>query len=177
MVRWMAPVMSFTAQEIWESLPARTEQFVFTGVWYEALNDVPTGQVDDAFWQQLLLVRDEVNRVIESVRKEGKIGASLQAEVTLFAQGELADTLKRLADELRFVLITSTATVETSAAPADAIATAIAGLSVQVHTSTAAKCDRCWHHRHDVGANPAHPLICLRCVSNVEGEGEPRIFA
>lgn len=177
MVRWMAPVMSFTAQEIWESLPARTEQFVFTGVWYEALNAVPAGQVDDAFWQQLLLVRDEVNRVIESVRKEGKIGASLQAEVTLFAQGELAVTLKRLADELRFVLITSTATVETSAAPADAIATAIAGLSVQVHTSTAAKCDRCWHHRHDVGANPAHPLICLRCVSNVEGEGEPRIFA
>lgn len=177
MVRWMAPVMSFTAQEIWESLPARAEQFVFTGVWYEALNDVPAGQVDDAFWQQLLLVRDEVNRVIESVRKEGKIGASLQAEVTLFAQGELADTLKRLADELRFVLITSTATVETSAAPADAIATAIAGLSVQVHTSTAAKCDRCWHHRHDVGVNPAHPLICLRCVSNVEGEGEPRIFA
>lgn len=177
MVRWMAPVMSFTAQEIWESLPARTEQFVFTGVWYEALSDVPAGQVDDAFWQQLLLVRDEVNRVIESVRKEGKIGASLQAEVTLFAQGELADTLKRLADELRFVLITSTAKVETTAAPADAITTAIAGLSVQVHTSTAAKCDRCWHHRHDVGANPAHPLICLRCVSNVEGEGEPRIFA
>lgn len=177
MVRWMAPVMSFTAQEIWESLPARSEQFVFTGVWYEALNNVPAGQVDDAFWQQLLLVRDEVNRVIESVRKEGKIGASLQAEVTLFAQGELADTLKRLADELRFVLITSTAKVETGAAPADAIATAIAGLAVQVHTSTAAKCDRCWHHRHDVGANPAHPLICLRCVSNVEGEGEPRIFA
>jgi isoleucyl-tRNA synthetase len=177
MVRWMAPVMSFTAQEIWDSLPARTEQFVFTGVWYEALSDVPAGQVDDAFWQQLLLVRDEVNRVIESVRKEGKIGASLQAEVTLFAQGELADTLKRLADELRFVLITSTAKIEITAAPADAIATAIAGLSVQVHTSTAAKCDRCWHHRHDVGANPAHPLICLRCVSNVEGEGEPRIFA
>lgn len=177
MVRWMAPVMSFTAQEIWESLPARSEQFVFTGVWYEAFNNVPAGQVDDAFWQQLLLVRDEVNRVIESVRKEGKIGASLQAEVTLFAQGELADTLNRLADELRFVLITSTAKVETGAAPADAIATAIAGLAVQVHTSTAAKCDRCWHHRHDVGANPAHPLICLRCVSNVEGEGEPRIFA
>lgn len=177
MVRWMAPVMSFTAQEIWESLPERTEQFVFTGVWYEALNNVPAGQVDDAFWQQLLLVRDEVNRVIESVRKEGKIGASLQAEVTLFAQGELANTLNRLGDELRFVLITSTAKVETSAAPVDAIATAVAGLSVQVHTSTAAKCDRCWHHRHDVGANPAHPLICLRCVSNVEGEGEPRIFA
>ncbi len=177
MVRWMAPVMSFTAQEIWESLPARSEPFVFTGVWYDALNSVPTGQVDHACWQQLLLVRDEVNRVIESVRKEGKIGASLQAEVTLFAQGELATTLQRLGDELRFVLITSTATVDTTAAPADAIATGIAGLAVQVHTSTAAKCDRCWHHRHDVGANPAHPLICLRCVSNVEGEGEPRIFA
>lgn len=177
MVRWMAPVMSFTAQEIWESLPERSEPFVFTGVWYQGFAKVPEGKVDNAFWQQLLQVRDEVNRVIETVRKEGHIGASLQAEVTLYADATLAQALRQLGDELRFVLITSTATVAEGAAPADAIATAIAGLQVQVHTSTAAKCDRCWHHRHDVGANAAHPLICLRCVDNVEGAGETRIFA
>lgn len=177
MVRWMAPVMSFTAQEIWESLPARSESFVFTGVWYPGLQDVPAGKLDDAFWQQLLQVRDEVNKVIELTRKEGKVGASLQAEVTLYAEGELAQALSKLESELRFVLITSTATVVTGTAPADAVTTDIAGLAVQVQASTAAKCDRCWHHRHDVGANPAHPLICLRCVDNVEGEGESRVFA
>ena len=177
MVRWMAPVMSFTAQEIWESLPARSEPFVFTGVWYQGLQGVPAGKLDDAFWQQLLQVRDEVNKVIELTRKEGKVGASLQAEVTLYAQGELAQALTKLDSELRFVLITSTATVVTGNAPADAVTTDIAGLAVQVQASTAAKCDRCWHHRHDVGANPAHPLICLRCVDNVEGEGENRVFA
>ena len=177
MVRWMAPVMSFTAQEIWESLPERQEPFVFTGVWYKGLNAVPAGKLDDAFWQQLLLVRDEVNKVIEGARKEGKVGASLQAEVTLFAQGELAQALQKIASELRFVLITSTADVSGEAAPADAVATDIDALKVLVHASTAAKCDRCWHHRHDVGANAVHPLICLRCVDNVEGAGEARVFA
>ncbi len=177
MVRWMAPIMSFTAQEIWEALPARTEPFVFTGVWYTGLAEVPNGKVSDAFWRQLLAVRDEVNKVIEVARKDGNIGASLQAEVTLYAEGELGAQLQQLGDELRFVLMTSTAAVKVAAAPADAVATGIAGLAVQVVTSTAAKCDRCWHHRHDVGANPAHPLICLRCVDNVEGAGEHRTFA
>lgn len=177
MVRWMAPVMSFTAQEIWESLPARSEPFVFTGVWYEGLQQVPAGQFDDAFWQQILLVRDAVNKVIEVARKDGQVGASLQAEVTLFAQGELATSLQRIATELRFVLITSTADVVEGVAPATAVATDVAGLSVLVQASSAAKCDRCWHHRHDVGVNPAHPLICLRCVDNVEGDGEHRVFA
>jgi isoleucyl-tRNA synthetase len=177
MVRWMAPVMSFTAQEIWESLPARTEPFVFTGVWYQGFTAVPSGKYSDAFWQQTLQIRDEVNKVIEVARKEGRVGASLQAEVTLFASNELAAQLAPLGDELRFVLMTSTAQVVAQAAPADAQATAIEGLSVQVQTSTAVKCERCWHHRHDVGINPAHPHICGRCVSNVEGDGEVRVFA
>ncbi len=177
MVRWMAPVMSFTAQEIWEALPARTETFVFTGTWYQGLSEVPAGPISGEFWQQLLAVRDEVNKVIEVARKEGKVGASLQAEVTLFADEALAAQLNQLGDELRFVLMTSTATVVAGAPAADATATAVKGLAVQVVTSTAPKCDRCWHHRHDVGANPAHPLICLRCVDNVEGAGEERKFA
>ncbi|MDX3774361.1 isoleucine--tRNA ligase [Chromatiaceae bacterium AAb-1] len=177
MVRWMAPIMSFTAQEIWEALPGQSSEFVFTDVWYTGFADVPAGKFDDAFWQQLLEVRDEVNKVLELARREEKIGASLQAEVTLYAPAKLTADLQQLADELRFVLITSTATVSAEAAPADAVKTAIEGLSVLVQPSTAEKCERCWHHRHDVGADPAHPSICLRCVTNVDGVGELRAFA
>ncbi|MEE2024667.1 isoleucine--tRNA ligase [Alkalimonas mucilaginosa] len=177
LVRWMAPIMSFTAQEIWQQLPAQPEPYVLMDVWYSGLAQVPAGRFDDAFWQQLLLVRDEVNRVLEKARKQEKIGASLQAEVTLFATAELAAQLQQLQDELRFVLITSTATVSSEAAPVEAEATDIAGLKVLVQASSAVKCERCWHYRHDVGADAAHPTICLRCVDNVSGAGEQREFA
>ena len=177
MVRWMAPVMSFTAQEIWEALPGQSTPYVFTDVWYPGFANLPAGKFSDAFWQQLLEVRDEVNKVLEAARREEKLGASLQAEVTLFAGAELAQALSQLGDELRFVLITSTAKVSAEQPAAAAVATAIKGLSVLVEASTAAKCERCWHHRHDVGADAAHPGICLRCVSNVEGSGEQREFA
>ncbi|MBU2112276.1 MAG: isoleucine--tRNA ligase [Gammaproteobacteria bacterium] len=177
MVRWMAPIMSFTAQEIWQELPGKRDEFVFTDVWYTGFSGLTAGKFDDAFWQQLLQVRDEVNKVLEAARREEKIGASLQAEVTLYASAALAADLAKLGDELRFVLITSTAQVSTAAAPADAVQTELAGLSVQVSASTAAKCGRCWHHRHDVGSNAAHADLCLRCVTNVEGAGELRAFA
>ncbi|OYW91885.1 MAG: isoleucine--tRNA ligase, partial [Alishewanella sp. 32-51-5] len=177
MVRWMAPVMSFTAQEIWEALPGQSTPYVFTDVWYPGFANLPAGKFSDTFWQQLLEVRDEVNKVLEAARREEKLGASLQAEVTLFAGAELAQALSQLGDELRFVLITSTAKVSAEQPAAAAVATAIKGLSVLVEASTAAKCERCWHHRHDVGADAAHPGICLRCVSNVEGSGEQREFA
>lgn len=177
MVRWMAPVMSFTAQEIWEALPGQSTPYVFTDVWYPGFANLPAGKFSDTFWQQLLEVRDEVNKVLEAARREEKLGASLQAEVTLFAGAELAQALSQLGDELRFVLITSTAKVSAEQPAAAAVATAIKGLSVLVEASTAAKCERCWHHRHDVGADAAHPGICLRCVSNVAGSGEQREFA
>lgn len=177
MVRWMAPIMSFTAQEIWEALPGQSTPYVFTDVWYPGFANLPAGKFSDTFWQQLLEVRDEVNKVLEAARREEKLGASLQAEVTLFAGAELAQALSQLGDELRFVLITSTAKVSAEQPAAAAVATAIKGLSVLVEASTAAKCERCWHHRHDVGADAAHPGICLRCVSNVEGSGEQREFA
>ena len=177
MVRWMAPIMSFTAQEIWQELPGQTQEFVFTDVWYSGFVGLTAGKFDDAYWQQLLQVRDEVNKVLEAARREEKIGASLQAEVTLYASAALAADLAKLGDELRFVLITSTAQVSVEPAPTDAVATELTGLSVQVNASTAPKCGRCWHHRHDVGANAAHADLCLRCVSNVEGDGEQRAFA
>ncbi|KNC67978.1 isoleucine--tRNA ligase [Pseudoalteromonas ardens] len=178
MTRWMAPIMSFTAQEIWEVLPGERGEFVFTDVWYDGLTQVSEGQLSNDFWQELLAVRDEVNKVLESARKEEIIGATLQAEVTLYTGGDLAEKLQTLKDELRFVLLTSKAQVEVvNAKPEGAVSTEIDGLFISVKATQAPKCDRCWHHCEDVGQHDAHPELCGRCVTNVDGAGEQRQFA
>ncbi|WP_125560025.1 isoleucine--tRNA ligase [Pseudoalteromonas rubra] len=178
MTRWMAPIMSFTAQEIWEVLPGERGEFVFTDVWYDGLTQVSEGQLSNDFWQELLAVRDEVNKVLESARKEEIIGATLQAEVTLYTGGDLAEKLQTLQDELRFVLLTSKAQVEVvNAKPEGAVSTEIDGLFISVTATQAPKCDRCWHHCEDVGQHDAHPELCGRCVTNVDGAGEQRQFA
>lgn len=179
MVRWMAPIMSFTADEIWKLLPGERAQFVFTEEWFTGLFGLQDGEaLDDAYWAELLAVRGEVNKALEAARADKRIGSSLQAEVTLFAKPALADKLSRLGDELRFVLITSQASVvSTEVAPDSAQATELDGLWLQVAATAAAKCERCWHHVADVGTIAGHEGICGRCVSNVDGEGEVRQFA
>ena len=181
LVRWMAPVTSFTAQEIWELMPevAGREQYVFTAEWYSAWPklDVKT-ELSDADWQQLLAVRGEVNRALEQARREERIGGSLQANVTLYVSDSLHDVLIKLKDELRFVLLTSHAeTAPIAQAPADAVSTEIDELKVVVMKSAHEKCGRCWHHHESVGTISEHPELCQRCVTNVEGEGEVRDFA
>ncbi|WP_299074133.1 isoleucine--tRNA ligase [uncultured Paraglaciecola sp.] len=179
LVRWMAPITSFTAQELWQSMPWQQDKFVFTGQWYAGLTEVSlTSDFSNDFWQQVLAVKNEVNRCIEMTRKDGRIKGSLQAEVTLYVNSDLAAVLKKLEDELRFVLITSAATVvETGDIPAGAVATEVTGLAVAVSVSSSEKCSRCWHHREDVGSHAAHPELCNRCVDNVDGEGEKRAYA
>jgi isoleucyl-tRNA synthetase len=182
LVRWMAPVMSFTAQEIWEALPNSKEgersRFVFTESWYQELNTFSAdSDLDNDFWQQILAVKTEVNKNIERVRKEQELGASLEAKVTLFTTPEMATALAKLEDELRFVLITSAAIVVTDEKPANAIETEIDGLSVLVEKAKGKKCTRCWHVREDVGSNAEHPELCSRCVINVDGNGESRFYA
>ncbi|MCF2948349.1 isoleucine--tRNA ligase [Paraglaciecola aquimarina] len=179
LVRWMAPITSFTAQELWQEMPWQRDEFVFTDKWYTGLSEVNlTGTFNNDFWQQISAVKNEVNRCIEATRKEGQIKGSLQAEVTLYVTTELAELLAKLDDELRFVLITSAAkVVEVSSAPDSASETEIKGLWVQVSVSSAEKCSRCWHHREDVGSDDNHPELCTRCVDNVDGEGEKRAYA
>ncbi len=178
MTRWMAPILSFTAQEIWEALPGERDNFVFTSVWYDGLKASSQGKFSNYDWLTILNVRDEVNRVLEAARKEDVIGATLQANVSIYASEELSAKLAALGDELRFVLLTSGVTVETvTAQPEGTQATEIDGLFIKVAATTAEKCERCWHYCDDVGANPAHPEICGRCVSNVDGDGEQRQFA
>ncbi|TMO46779.1 MULTISPECIES: isoleucine--tRNA ligase [unclassified Pseudoalteromonas] len=178
MTRWMAPILSFTAQEIWEALPGERDNFVFTSVWYDGLQASSQGKFSNDDWLTILNVRDEVNRVLEAARKEEIIGATLQANVSIYAGEELSSKLAALGDELRFVLLTSGVTVETvTTQPEGTQATEIDGLFIKVAATTAEKCERCWHYCDDVGADPAHPEICGRCVSNVDGDGEQRQFA
>ncbi|WP_153914106.1 isoleucine--tRNA ligase [Shewanella sp. TC10] len=179
MVRWIAPVLSFTADEIWKLLPGERTEFVFTEEWYQGLESVTLeDDLSDDYWQQLLTVRNEVNKVLEQARRDKRIGGSLEAEVTLFADADLASQLAKVADELRFVLLTSKTDVEAlDSAPADAIETELNSLKLMVSKSSAQKCERCWHYSDDVGTIESHSTLCGRCVTNIEGDGEHRDFA
>ncbi|MGR3807418.1 isoleucine--tRNA ligase [Pasteurella testudinis] len=176
-VRWIAPILSFTADEVWGYLPGERGEFVFTEEFYDGLFALDSqAQMNDAYWQQILKVRSEVNRVLEQARADKTIGSALEAEVTVYADEQLQPLLQQLGDELRFVLITSKAEVK-PLAQADVEVGELNGLAVKVIRSPYEKCPRCWHYSDTIGLNPAHPHLCGRCVENVEGEGEVRKFA
>ncbi len=179
MTRWLTPILSFTADEIWRYLPGEREPSVFLAEWYPGLLTLDAGDAfDRAFWDQVLAVRLAVSKPLETARQGGLIGSSLDAEIDLYAAPELVTTLGRLGDELRFALITSAARVLPLAErPDEAQDTELEGLAIQVRKSTHAKCVRCWHLRADVGQDPEHPELCGRCVVNVAGIGEERRFA
>jgi isoleucyl-tRNA synthetase len=176
LVRWIAPILSFTADEIWQVLPGKRDANVFVAEWFN-LPTLPTDSFADNYWALIAEVKTAVNKVIEAKRAAGEVGGALGTEVTLFVDDKLLAELQKLGDELRFVLITSTANVQALSAAQNAEATDMSGLQVAVKKSEYTKCERCWHHRADVGANAAHATICLRCVTNVEGAGEGRAFA
>ncbi|GAA5138702.1 isoleucine--tRNA ligase [Thalassotalea piscium] len=183
MTRWMAPILSFTAQEIWQALPepvkGSREEFVFTNVWFDGLVHLPKEYAfSNDFWFSILQVRAEVNKALELARKEKVVGKALEANVTLYVNEALAGKLSQLAQELRFVLITSSATVNVvTSAPNEATATEVEGLWLSVSASTGTKCERCWHYTDDVGKDDTHVDLCGRCITNVDGNGEVRQFA
>ncbi|MBM7333995.1 MAG: isoleucine--tRNA ligase [Alcanivorax sp.] len=179
LVRWMAPILSFTAEEIHEHLPGDRADSVFLTTWFDGLFGLPAdADMDLAFWERVQAVKQAVNKAIEEARNRKELRANLAADATLYVDDALREQLTRLGDELRFVTITSTATLAPLAeAPADLEDSAVAGLKVKVAPSPHTKCARCWHHREDVGVDPAHPDICGRCVTNVEGPGEERDYA
>ncbi|WP_240206512.1 isoleucine--tRNA ligase [Vibrio sp. CyArs1] len=179
LVRWMAPIMSFTADEIWNEMPGQRDKFVFAGEWFDGLFGLAEGEeLSNEFWTEIQSVRNAVNKQLESARAEKIIGGALQAEVTLYADDTLTATINKLEDELRFVLLTSAATVKPLSEKTDAAKeTEVEGLFVEVKATENEKCDRCWHHTPDVGTIEGHEKICGRCVSNIVGEGEVRKFA
>jgi len=165
MLRWMAPFLSFTAEEAWKIFGSSESIFLET---YAEIGEPDIALIDK--WQRIRVAREMVNKEIESLREAGKVGSSLQATVSLTVpmqtHPELFDALASLEDDLRFVFITSQAEVEAGEQ-----------MSVTVKPSLGVKCERCWHWRSDVGIDKAHPLICGRCVANLFGQGEPRKFA
>ncbi|AOU99355.1 isoleucine--tRNA ligase [Acidihalobacter yilgarnensis] len=183
--RWLAPILSFTADEIWRHLPGERAESVLLATWYEFPAGLADGSVLPAamgpdYWEAVIEVREIVNKTLETLRKDGAIGANLDAEVTLFCGERTADLLERLGEELRFVLITSEATVSRAQAPAEATAQALANgetLHLLAIGSAHTKCSRCWHHRADVGTDTTHPELCGRCIENIAGSGETRHFA
>lgn len=180
MTRWIAPVLSFTAEEIWQNLPGAHTDTIFTETYYRRLDPLSDNSLYDSNeWDRVVRVRIAVSRALEKLRVDGAIGGSLDAEVQLYCDSELQALLARLDDELRFVLITSDATVsDITTKPATATRAELDNneLWIVATASPHPKCVRCWHHRPEVGDSESHPELCARCIENVDGDGETRLF-
>jgi isoleucyl-tRNA synthetase len=186
MVRWLAPILSFTAEEIWGQLPGSRPESVFLATWYAlppAVGPTAGGGGGGAAidWAALIALRTDVARELERLRIGGEIGAPLQAELDVYCLEAQYPRLHALGDELRFLMITSQARVQrVAAAPAGAVEAALVpggGVWISVRRTAAPKCVRCWHHREEIGQSAAHPELCSRCIGNVTGPGESRRYA
>lgn len=176
LTRWLAPILSFTAEEIWQAIPGYKGESIFLELWYKAWPQVSDVPMED--WQQIQVIRDEVNKALENKRQAGVIGSGLAAEVTVYASPQVQSLLSKLGDELRFVLITSSAMVRPmNERPNDVVLNEELGVAIAVEASSYSKCSRCWHRREDVGMNKEHPELCERCVNNISGNDEVRHFA
>jgi isoleucyl-tRNA synthetase len=181
MTRWIAPILSFTADEVWENMPGDREDLgVFIAQWYDGLYTYENEQIKPEVWDLLEQVRVEVSKSLEVLRQDRKIGSGLDAEVTIYADQALIDQLQVISGELRFVLITSEASLAPLTDSAETGAVQLeAGhnIVVEARASEHPKCVRCWHHREEVGSNATHPELCVRCIDNIDGEGELRLYA
>ncbi len=179
LIRWLAPIISYTADEAWQHIPGKRSDSIFLETWYEHLFELDENStMDRAFWEKIILARPAVSKEIEQLRSKGDIGSSLNAEVELYCNAEYFTILNQLSSELHFIFITSGASLaEEKFCPEDAIQTEVEGIKLKVIASEHEKCVRCWHHRYDVGENKKHPELCGRCVSNIDGKGETRHYA
>lgn len=179
LVRLFAPILSFTAEEIWKFLPGQKSESVFLNTWYELPNVLAIkNPISTKTWEETLNLRGVINKELEKLRTDGKIGSSLAADITLYCDDDLYQSLHLFGDELRFVFITGDATLMPAQdKPSYAKETEIPGLWLTVQPSTAVKCERCWHYRSDVGSHTHHPSLCGRCIINIEGLGESRLYA
>ncbi|BAS67652.1 isoleucine--tRNA ligase [Bathymodiolus septemdierum thioautotrophic gill symbiont] len=173
MVRWLAPVLSFTAEEIWQTIEVESTESIFLQEWYTELSaDYNNKAIDTA-----RTINPFVRKKMEEMRSEKAIGSSLDAEVDIYCSDAIYQSLAKLGDELRFIFITSYARIHPiSEQPSDCVVVG-EGVAIKVIKSTHKKCVRCWHHRQDIGKNDKHPELCGRCVENVDGDGEKRKFA
>ena len=178
LVRWITPILPFTSDEIWQAMPGERTETIFTEEWYPNLSALPEDcKVSHETWELLANIREAVNKVIETQRSEGKLGGSLEAEVTLYLNQTISAQLAPMLKELRFALITSKVQIKAiEQVPSEAYETDVEGVALTVKKSEHEKCERCWHRVEDIGVDPEHPTICGRCVTNVAGDGETREF-
>lgn len=179
LTRWMAPILSFTAEEIWKEIPGNHSETVFVATWYEGLTALDEStDMNSEYWAEMMAVRSAVAKQLEQLRNDKVIKGSLTAEVTLYCDESIYSNLEKLAEELRFVLITSEATLKPLSEKTDtAVESELEGLWLDSGAAEHTKCARCWHHREEVGQIAEHPELCQRCVDNVDGNGEVRHFA
>ncbi|MWN91060.1 isoleucine--tRNA ligase [Gilliamella sp. Pra-s65] len=177
LVRWIAPILSFTADEIWQYLPnSQKSEFVFEDEWYGSLFTLSDSEaLNSEYWSQILAIRSEINKVLEQGRNDKVIGGALEAAVTLYADEAITTALTKLENELRFVLLTSQANVKPlQTAPENAVQSDIQGLKIELAKAQGDKCPRCWHYTTD---NEPTTHLCKRCEQNIHGNGEVRHFA
>ena len=166
LMRLMAPVLSFTADEIWQILMPQSDEHIFMDEWY----DLPPHDLNSRellAWEHIIHVRAIANKKIEELREKGLVGSSLQAEIDIFASGDIYQSLSMLHEDLKFAIITSHAKLHERQGD----------LHIDVRASEHKKCDRCWHYREEVGSHHEHPTICNRCISNLFEKGEVRSHA
>jgi isoleucyl-tRNA synthetase len=178
MMRWLAPILSFTAEELWRFMPGKRDESVFFGTWAQLPQGSAVRPAID--WDAMFELRSAVARELEKIRNAGAIGAPLDAEVDIYCASPLLKTLEQFGEELRFVFITSEARVHAAdSRPPEAVPAQEGDGNttwVLARPTAAQKCVRCWHKRPDVGTHAKHPELCGRCVTNIEGPGETRRF-
>ena len=166
LIRLMAPVLSFTAEELWNVVNKENKSTIFVESWYK-LPSHGLSEKELLGWSHVLDVRNLANKKIEALREQGVVGSSLQAELKISAPSDIYKSLSFFAEELKYILITSKSTLEESKN----------ALEIEVNASKSNKCERCWHYIKDIGQNPKHPEICKRCISNLYEKGEERKHA
>ncbi len=164
-VRLLAPITSFTAEEVWGVLTGKADDSIMFQLWHDLPELAGEGELL-AKWSLIRAARADVTKALEAQREAGKIGSALQAAVEVRCAGDKFDALSSLGDDLKFIFIVSAARVVRDD-----------NEQVEATPQEHAKCERCWHVRDDVGSNAEHPTLCGRCVSNLYGEGETRAFA
>ncbi len=176
LVRYFAPILSFTAEEIWQYMPGARSESVFLSTWYEGAQERDAKGMEA--WGLILSLRAAAGPEIERLRTEGAIGSSLDGEIDLYVGPELAAFLEPLQDEIHYLFIVSAVRVHPiEKRGPDAVATERADVWVRVTPSADGKCARCWHHKPDVGHHAAHPALCGRCVAIIEGKPKLRRYA
>ena len=178
LVRWLAPIMSYTADEIWKYIPGDKTVSVFLEEWY----DIDIGDKDSKIrkvrWETIISVRDEVKKQLEKLRNDGTIGSSLDADINIYCNKNLLDELNSIEDELKFVLISSSAKIyPLEKRDNESSQTDIPDLFVLAKPCASKKCVRCWHRNESVGMDATHENLCSRCIKNISNDGEVRLYA